>query len=894
MRAALSEKKLIKNTTFLDLLIIVFSFIIILILLIMFDISEWFANWLYKHEKLGVDELTILIIFFIISLSTYSFRRWFELRSEIKQRKRAENNLRKSKDSLSEAQRIAHLGNWEWNIQTNEMYWSDEIYRIFGSVPQEFAPTYEAFVNFVHPDDREKAKKTIEDAINGKKPYIIDHRILRPDEEERIVREQAEFTFDEAGRPIQMVGTVQDITDLKRSERRIRVSLAVEKMLREIDHMIMQRRPMEEIFCVVCRGTLDMGYRMAWVGLAEPDHTVRLVAHEGFEENYLKEIRIRWDDTPEGRGPTGTAIRTGEPFVMRDIQGDPRFASWRKEAMKRGYRSSASIPFKLNNQVMGTLNVYSTRPDDFGPEEIKSFLGVAQQVTIAITHRKTSEELERTRERLQAIFDNAMEGIFLVELMPDGDFRYAMANAAFGRICGIDVIGKTPEESFPPDVAAAMTANYRQVLAKGRPLMYEVEYGFASGRRCLWKSMVPLADQKMIIGIARDITAAKDQERRFQQIQRLESIGRLAGGIAHDFNNLVTVIIGYAQLAAAGLPENSPLIKDLEEIRNAAERASSLIRQLLAFSRRQILQKEAVDLNGIVIGMEKMLRRVIGEHIEIKMSLTEGLQPVMADPGQLEQVIMNLAVNARDAMPGGGMLILETVEVELDRDYAGKHPGVKPGRYAMLAVSDTGCGMSREIQERIFEPFFTTKEMDKGTGLGLSTVYGIVKQPGGNIWAYSEEGKGTTFKVYLPVAAKIEPSSPRSESPDALPRGTETILLVEDEEKVRNIAQRILSHLGYHVLAVRNAQEAMETLSSSPGTVLHLMVTDVVMPGMSGFELARRVTERRPKVKVLFMSGYSEEMMINHGILPPDRFLQKPFSPDRLAQKVREVLDKEN
>ncbi len=373
----------------------------------------------------------------------------------------------------------------------------------------------------------------------------------------------------------------------------------------------------------------------------------------------------------------------------------------------------------------------------------------------------------------------------------------------------------------------------------------------------------------------------------------MEAIGRLAGGIAHDFNNLLTVIKGYSQLSLLGFKEGDPLRGNLEEIKNAADKAADLTHQLLAFSRRQILELRVLDLNTLLQNLDKMLRRVIGEDIELVTILAEDLGRVKIDPGQIEQMIMNLAVNARDAMPYGGKLTIETANQELDEEYARVHVAVTPDRYVMLSVSDTGIGMTPEVRERVFEPFFTTKEKGKGTGLGLSTVYGIVKQSGGNIWVYSELGKGTTFKIYLPrVDEPLEERRVGREVKEGLPRGNETILLVEDDEEVRKLAVQVLVNQGYKVLEAPQGLDAF-LICAEHDDPIHLLLTDVVMPKMSGRELAETLISLRPKIKVLYMSGYTDNAIVHHGILGEGmNYLQKPFSVKELSRKVREVLDK--
>ena len=379
-------------------------------------------------------------------------------------------------------------------------------------------------------------------------------------------------------------------------------------------------------------------------------------------------------------------------------------------------------------------------------------------------------------------------------------------------------------------------------------------------------------------------------EEGLRQSQKMDAIGQLAGGVAHDFNNLLTAILGYSELLASRPAVESLAREEIGEIRTAAERAAALTRQLLAFSRKQVLEPVVLRVNDLVANLEKMLGRVIGEDVDLVSRLDRSVGNVRVDPGQLEQVIVNLVVNARDAMPRGGKLTIETANADLDEAYAQRHAAIRPGRYVMVAVSDTGTGMDEATAGRVFEPFFTTKETGKGTGLGLSTVYGIVKQSGGNIWVYSEPGKGTTFKVYLPrVEDVVTEGAPRlADSSPA--RGTETILLVEDEEAVRTLSRRILEKHGYRVLEAGSGPAALEVLRAVTERV-HMLLTDLVMPDMTGTELASRLKADHPEIRVLFMSGYTDDAVVRSGLLEPGRaFLQKPFTPVVLLRKVREVL----
>jgi signal transduction histidine kinase len=386
-------------------------------------------------------------------------------------------------------------------------------------------------------------------------------------------------------------------------------------------------------------------------------------------------------------------------------------------------------------------------------------------------------------------------------------------------------------------------------------------------------------------------TASQELEQQLRQSQKMEAIGRLAGGVAHDFNNLLTAINGYSSLALQRANPDDRLRGYLEEIKKAGERAATLTRQLLAFGRKQMLKPVVLNLNDVVSDMNKMLRRLIGEDIRFNARFDPDLKPIKADPGQIEQVLVNLVVNSRDAMPQGGNLTIETANFESDAEFAGKHLGLAPGHYVMLAVSDSGCGMDDKTKARIFEPFFTTKEKGRGTGLGLSTVYGIVKQSGGTVWVYSETGKGSVFKVYFPqLQEDAEFSKPvLVETP--VPRGSETILLVEDEDVVRGLARKILEQAGYDVLDARGGDEAIRLCHELPGPI-HLLLTDVVMPERSGREIAECLAKLRPSTRVLYMSGYTDDAIVHHGVLDSDvEFIQKPFTPVALARKVREVLD---
>jgi PAS domain S-box-containing protein len=458
-----------------------------------------------------------------------------------------------------------------------------------------------------------------------------------------------------------------------------------------------------------------------------------------------------------------------------------------------------------------------------------------------------------------------------------------------------EVLGKHPFEVIvPPKSRASMAATFGRLRAGDMDSQGTCENVTKDGRTiiCEWYNTPLMGEDGRFLGIlslAQDITERRQLEEQFRQAQKMEAVGRLAGGVAHDINNLLTVITGYGELVLSILPPTHPARELVREIRNAGERAAALTRQLLAFSRKTVLEPKVLDLNTQVREMEKLLRRLIGEDVELTTSLSPDLGRVKTDPGQLEQVLVNLCVNARDAMPHGGKITLETKNAQLDAAYAQDHPDVQPGPYVLLAVSDTGHGMDAATQARIFEPFFTTKEQGKGTGLGLAMVYGFIKQSSGHIAVYSEPGRRATFKLYLPQVQGMVSSS---KSSPGLTKGTETVFLVEDEDGVRALARHLLQSCGYTVLEASNGKEALRIAERHLGTI-HLLITDVVMPqGLGGRQVAEAVRARHPEARVLFVSGYTDDAVVRHGILEErTSFLQKPFTPAALAQKVREVLD---
>jgi two-component system cell cycle sensor histidine kinase/response regulator CckA len=520
-----------------------------------------------------------------------------------------------------------------------------------------------------------------------------------------------------------------------------------------------------------------------------------------------------------------------------------------------------------------------------------------------ITERKKAEQaLRESEEKFRDLIENINDVIYT--LNTDGIITYL--SPVVEQVLGYkpaEVIGQPFNRFIHEEDLPRMRERFSELLeGKLGPNEYRIMMK-NGGVRWVCISSRPLYREGSVIGIRGsliDVTERKQAEEKmailqeqFRQSQKLEAIGRLAGGIAHDFNNILAVIQGYSELCLFKIAKEDPMREDIETIINAGKRAVNLVGQLLTFSRRKAMEMKVIELNPLLQNLEKMLRRVIGEDVELITVLADNLGRVKVDSGQIEQILLNLAVNARDAMPSGGKLTIETADVTLDETFRENPIGLKPGHYVMISMTDTGLGMTQEVKEQIFEPFFTTKEIGKGTGLGLSMVYGIVKQSGGHIWVESGLGKGTTFRIYLPRVDEVVVEVEEKEV-SGLPRGNETILVVEDEEEVRKLTARILRKQGYNVLEASQGKEAFSLCEEQEGPI-HLMVTDVVMPEMPGAELAKRFTQFYPEIKVLYMSGYTlDRVAIGHGNLEKGiEFIQKPFTIDRLAKKIREVLDKQ-
>jgi two-component system cell cycle sensor histidine kinase/response regulator CckA len=599
-----------------------------------------------------------------------------------------------------------------------------------------------------------------------------------------------------------------------------------------------------------------------------------------------------------GRGLTEYVLRTGEPLLVTPAVFDELVQRGEVNPIGAPSVDWLGVPLKVGNNSLGVVVVQSyTDNVRYGEKDKEILTFVSQQLASAIDHRRNEEALRRSEARYRSLVHSAVYGIYRSSL----EGRFLDVNPALVSMLGYQsaeqVLALDPRSDvfLNPEEQGRLMSECKR---KGRLDNFEIKWKRKDGTVITIRlSGRAVTNEKESEGflevIAEDITEKRVLEDQFRQAQKMEAVGRLAGGVAHDFNNLLLVISGYTEVLLEQLDAKSILHHKAEAIQQAADRATTLTRQLLAFSRKQLLELKVVDLNTIVSDMDRLLSPLIGENIELTTQLAAGVGRTRADAGQIEQVIMNLVVNAKDAMPNGGKITIRTANVDLDDSYRREHTYINPGPYVMLSVCDTGCGMDKETLSRVFEPFFTTKEKGKGTGLGLSTVYGIVKQSGGYVFAQSEVGHGTTFRIYLPRVEDVAEPVDVVKTSSSVMQGSETVLLVEDEESVRQLVRETLESRGYKVIEAENGEAAL-TISATCQEPIHLLITDVVMPGISGRELARQLSKTHPRTRVLFLSGYTEDAIVHQGAFDSGTaFLQKPFTLQSLSRKVREVLRSE-
>ena len=598
---------------------------------------------------------------------------------------------------------------------------------------------------------------------------------------------------------------------------------------------------------------------------------------------------------PLGHGLTEYVLRSGEPLLCTPEVFDTLVKRGEVELIGAPSVDWMGVPLKGGASVFGVLVVQSyTGNIRFGEKDRDILTFVSQQVSSAVEHKRNEEALRRSEARYRSLVQSAVYGIYRSSL----DGKFLDVNPALIAMLNYDTAGELlaldPKHDVfvDPEEQAHLIAEFRRSHGLDNvEVRWKCKGGNVITVRLSGRAVTSTEETSEVLEvIAEDVTERRALEEQFRQSQKMEAVGRLAGGVAHDFNNLLMVISGYTEVLLDRVENKHPLYPKIEAIQQASDRATTLTRQLLAFSRKQLLQLKVVDINTIVTDMERLLRPLIGENIELITRLDASVGRTRADAGQLEQVIMNLVVNSKDAMPTGGKIIIQSANVSLDDDLRREYSYIKPGPYVMFSVTDTGLGMTKETQSRIFEPFFTTKEKGKGTGLGLSTVYGIVKQSGGYVFTQSELGQGTSFRIYLPRVEEAAEPLDRTENEATALEGSETVLLVEDEESVRQLVRETLEARGYRVLEAKDGETAQGIAANHSGAI-DLLITDVVMPGMSGRELAKQLAESHPDTGVLYLSGYTEDTIVHEGVLESGTaFLQKPFTLQNLSRKVREVL----
>jgi PAS domain S-box-containing protein len=779
-----------------------------------------------------------------------------EITRDVTGSQQTESALWESVERLRLAARASNVGLWDWDLRTNHVLFSREWKSQLGYDETEIGDDYMEWETRLHPDDLVRTKAALSAYQQGRHPeYSVEFRMRHRDGSWRWIYARGEVLRDSHGTPTRMLGCHVDITERKRAEEERRITM----------------RRLEE-----SEQRLRDAQRIARVGHWHHDFDRDVVTWS--EETYriwglpfdhpLDIDRIAERIHPDDRAWVRASM-------LETIAGGPRhdieFRIVRPDGEERILHNQGDLAFDASGRAV-------------------RFFGTVQDIT-ELRH------LERTIVESHNLLTAVIEGTDDVVFVKDVEGRYLMINSAGARNFRMEpkeILGKDDRELWRREIADWVIDQDRGVMTTGQPQTFEYTMPVNGEPRTLLvrKSVFRDRHGKIVglIGISRDITDHNRLEEQLRQSQKMEAVGRLAGGVAHDFNNLLTVIHGCSELLFNEMPSGDPNREMLAEIQRSAERAANLTRQLLAFSRKQVLRPQVVSVTTVLTDLLKLVQRLIGEDIEVAFVQGASLALARVDPGQFEQAIINLAVNARDAMPHGGRLTIETRNSTLDARQAGEYPDVEPGSYVMVSITDSGHGMDDLTTSRIFEPFFTTKEPGKGTGLGLAMVYGFVKQSGGHIEVVSQIGHGTTFNLYLPQALPADSPSPPTPRIGRVARGTETVLLVEDEEAVRDLAKRVLESSGYTVIDAGDGVAALDIADRHTGPI-DVVVTDLVMPRMGGRQLADALLVRRPNTRVIFMSGYSDEAVGRQGVSDSVEFLQKPFSPFVLVRKVRDVLD---
>lgn len=779
--------------------------------------------------------------------------RYVGVNQDITERKQAEEALRRSQDQLKMAMEAARMGSWYWNATTGIITWDDNLYRMNGLTRETFHGTAEESYAQIHPEDRPRIIEATQRAIETHEPLRLTFRVVLPDGTAQWREMNTKAFYNPAGSLLGAVGITQDITERKQAEEALRVS----------------------------EGRLRTAMQAASMGAWEWDAATN---HTTWDENFKNLV---------GEGPVEAASSPEGVLGYMVPEDRPRFLEAVKRCSVTGERYE--LEFRIHRpdgEIRWISDQGRATLDESG--RVVRFQGVAQDVT---ERRKAERALRESEERLHLALETAELGMW--EWLPGADSFYLDDREC--RLLGVTpaTAPKTSLEFIQlvhSDDREIVVEAVKRAFRTGESSAGEVRVRMPDGNY-RWLTSTgrivrdALGNIEIVRGITLDITHRRKLEEQLRLAQKMEAIGQLAGGVAHDFNNLLTVIRGHTELILDGAAGNQQLQHNAMAVQEAARRAASITQQLLAFSRRQVLQPHVLDLNQVVTKSAELLRRLIPANIELHIDTATEPLWIKADASQLEQVLMNLVVNARDAMPAGGKLQLTTRSVPADSPAIRRQIGMPEVNYVLLTVRDTGVGMDADTQDHIFDPFFTTKEPGKGTGLGLATVYGVVKQSSGWVFVESELGKGSAFLLFFPETAA---GSDREATKSARPgksTGNETILVAEDQEDVRALAVAYLTSLGYTVLAAENGESALDLAERQSGQI-HLLLTDAMMPRMSGLALARRLRERRPGIKVLYISGYANDAAALEGIgLENEPFLQKPFAMDELARKVRGLLD---
>jgi len=699
----------------------------------------------------------------------------------------------------------------------------------------------------------------------------------------------------------EIAGRKQKEDDLQRLNRTL-------KARNESSNAMMSAINEEGYLNEVCRIIVeDCGHALVWIGYAEhdEDRTVRSVAHAGFEEGYLETMKITWTDTERGRGPVGTAIRTGKPVVFRSTVSDSRFEPWRKEALKRGYAAVVAIPLLAEGKPIGSLNLYSRDQNPFPEDEVQLFVDLATDLSYGIVvirqriaQAEAESALRESEERFRQIAESTEEWIWEV----DRDGLYTYGSNVVKKILGYEpeeLVGKKHFfDLFPSHKREQMKKESLESFAAKKVVKKYVNANVHKNGSIILieTSGSPILDGSGNLqgyrGVDIDITGYRKLEDQLRHAQKMEAVGTLAGGIAHDFNNILNVIMGYGAMVMDGLEIGSPAKERMNEVLLAADRAANLTKRLLVFSRKQIVEVKPVNINELILDLQKMLVRIIRENIDFKLDLADRPLIVQADAGQIEQVLMNLASNAKDAMLEGGHLTIGTGVQELDDEYVAAYGYGQTGTYALITLADTGQGMDAETQKKIFEPFFTTKGIGEGTGLGLAISYGIVKQHNGFIKVYSEPGKGTIFRIYLPLVQETAGQDKKVEVVVPVLGGNETILVAEDDASLRKLKTLVLESFGYNVVSAEDGEDAIAKFMKNREKI-QIAILDMIMPKKNGKEVSEAIRKVSPRTKILFTSGYTMDIIKTKELAEAGfDFLLKPISSKDLLRKVREVLDK--